>query len=237
VSEINASIDPQPEPSERTERLSRGSLSDHFSGGEDRRRHASPRHTRMVNVMKLFLVALAVGLVLTVIAWSNSEDEDGGISLSARTIIGLATKQTMKDPRFAGTDKDGRPYVVTADTAVQDKDNQRLISLANLKTDVSMEADHQIQASARQGLFNQQEMTLELFGPVAIYSSHGYELHTAGAFLNLNEGSAHSTDPVEGAGPMGMITADSMRVGQKGASIFFEGNVRLHIKNDKTADK
>jgi lipopolysaccharide export system protein LptC len=237
MSEANVTIKPQPESPERSERLRRGSLSDHFLGGEDRRRHASSRHTRIVNVMKLFLAALAAGLVLTVIAWSNSDDEEGGISLSSRTIIGLATKQTMKDPRFVGTDKAGRPYVVTADSAVQDKDNQRLISLANLKTDVSLEEDHQVKASARQGLFNQQEMTLELFGPVAIFSSYGYELHTAGAFLNLNEGTARSTEPVEGMGPMGTITANRMWVSEKGASIFFEGNVHMHIKNDKTADK
>jgi lipopolysaccharide export system protein LptC len=234
MSEANPTIVPEREPQQSSDRLSGRSLSDHFASGEDRRRHASPQHTRMVNVLKLFLVALAAGLVLTVIAWSNSEDEEGGISLSARTIIGLAVnKQTMKDPKFAGTDSAGRPYVVTADTATQDKDNQKLISLDNLKTDVTVEADHQVKASARQGLFNQQEMTLELFGPVAIFSSHGYELHTAGAFLNLDEGTAYSTEPVEGQGPMGRITADRMRVGEKGASIFFDGHVRLHIKSNK----
>ncbi len=214
---------------------SRQSLADHFADSADRRRHGSASHTRLVNLLKLFLVALAAGLILTVIAWSTGDNDGEGIPFTFKSISGVGSdQQTMVDPKYVGSDKNGRPFVVTADTAMQHKDNQRIVSLANLRADISVDVDHQVKATARQGLFNQDQLTLELFGPVAIRSSKGYQLYTAGAFVNLSEGTAYSTEPVEGEGPLGTITANRMRVGEKGASIFFSGRVHLVINNDRT---
>ncbi len=207
----------------------RHSLADHFARAGPRTGVKPQRRSRFVNGLKLSLL-LAAAALTAVVAVLVSGDKDTGIPLEFSRITGLGgDKQTMHDPRFVGTDKHGRPYTLTADSATQDARNQRLILLNNLRAEMRKDEDQEMRAHSRQALFNQEKMTLVLLGPVTFWTSMGYELETKGAIIDLKQNTAQSTAPISGLGPMGQIDAQQMRVEQNGERVFFEKRVRVII--------
>ena len=186
--------------------------------------------------MKMLLLALAAALVVTVIGWTSGDGEGGGLPFSFSNIRGLGTdNQTMVNPKYAGTDRRGNPFLLTADLATQDKHNQRLVSLASLRAEVTVNNGQKLVATAGRGLFNQEKMTLELQAPVKLRSANGYQLDTDSAKVDLNKGTVRSTAPIRGHGPLGLISADRMRVAAKGDRLYFTGHVRLIISNTQKA--
>ncbi len=216
----------------------RHSLSEHFADTSADPRHRSPGYSKFVNGMKMLLLALTAALVVTVIGWTSGDNEGSGLPFSFTNIRGLGTdNQTMVNPKYAGTDSRGNPFLLTADLAIQDKHNQRLVSLASLRAEITATDGNELVATAGRGLFNQEKMTLELLAPVELRSANGYQMKTDGAKVDLKKGTVRSTAPVQGKGPLGQISADRMWLADKGNRLYFDGHVRLIISNTEKAAK
>jgi len=192
---------------------------------------ARPAYSRFVGLMKWGLLALATLLVALVLAWPGVLTRKEGFRISFSGLRGLGEEQlTMLKPRFLGVDRKGQPYVITAETAVQDPADPRRVSLAQVQADITLERGAWLSLSASRGLYRQLEERLTLEGPVAIHSDSGYELHLERVEAALAEGRAWSDLPVQGHGPFGAIAADGMRVEDHGDRVVFEGRVRVTLR-------
>jgi hypothetical protein len=170
----------------------------------------------------------------------------------------------MVKPRLTGTDSSGNPYVVTADKAVQYAHDPNRALLFNVEADLTLRDGNWLNATAPHGVLDASHpreqhctkstcpsnQTLEMWGPIAVYSDDGYEVHTTFAHVNMGTGIVNGNKYVRGQGPMGTFYADSfvfkfhghMPAAEKGKTsktarnaanaakqIFLYGNVHMTI--------
>lgn len=190
----------------------------------------SPRYSRFVGMMKLLLPLLALGLVIAVVTWPSEFRQVAGFHLPyASSADGAAAELAMVQPRYLGTDSRNRPFIVTANRATQDPQDQRLITLDRLQADMSMADGQWFTILADSGVYHQQRQHLRLQGTINLYSDQGYEFHTQIVEIDLKRGRASSDQPVRGQGPFGTLRADRLEVEDYGRRLIFKGNVRMLI--------
>ncbi len=195
-----------------------------------RRVRVSPRYSRFVGMMKLLLPVLALGLVAAVVIWPNEFSQTTGFHLSyLAEDDGGAAELAMLQPRYLGTDARNRPYVVTADRAIQDPSDQRLITLDRLQADMSMADGQWFTILADTGIYHQQRQHLRLQGSINLFSDQGYEFNAQVVEIDLNIGRATTELPVHGQSPFGTLRADRLVVEDYGRRLHFKGNVKMRI--------
>jgi lipopolysaccharide export system protein LptC len=190
----------------------------------------SERHSRFVGTMKVLLPAAAAALIVVVLAWPGVFDGEPTFELSFVAFSsGEDEALAMLRPRYLGTDAEGRPFTITADTAIQDPADQRRVTLDALQADITLKDGSWITLIAQGGVFHQARKTLALQGPVSFHSDLGYELHTGDLSIDLDAGRVVSESPVRGQGRLGALRADAMVIEEQGARLIFRGNVEVTL--------
>ncbi|HEY1962386.1 MAG TPA: LPS export ABC transporter periplasmic protein LptC [Rhizomicrobium sp.] len=211
------------------------------------------RYTRFVSIMKRVLLVAAAALVLAVLAYTLQPRDASHYQMTFERMGRIANDLTMVKPRLTGTDSDGSPFVVTADTAVQDRHNIHRAQLSNVQADLTAKDGAWYNVNAPNGYLDSDGQKLWLRGKIAMYSDTGYELHTDAAFVDL----APSCDPktgkplsgrpakkgkaparcarttisgnreVKGQGPLGTVRADRFHLEKATKHIYLDGHVRM----------
>jgi len=140
---------------------------------------------------------------------------------------------TMVKPRLAGADAKGNPFVITADSAVQDAHNPKKASLKNLEADLTVDKGNWINARARAGMVDMDSGALELRGGIAVFTATGYELHTASASANLKQNVIHGHETVTGQGPQGTLRADEFHADRATNLLTLSGHVQMTLLGPK----
>ncbi|HZD26080.1 MAG TPA: LPS export ABC transporter periplasmic protein LptC, partial [Alphaproteobacteria bacterium] len=136
----------------------------------------------------------------------------------------------MLSPRYLGTDASGRPFTITAEKAVQDPHDLRRITLQTLQADMTLSDGTWVTLMAEGGLYHQGRQTLQLQGPVSVYSDAGYEFHAGDVAIDFGKGTASSQGAVNGHGPLGELRAEHMRILQGGQHLIFNDNVAVTLR-------
>ncbi|MBM3489022.1 MAG: LPS export ABC transporter periplasmic protein LptC [Alphaproteobacteria bacterium] len=192
-----------------------------------RRRAGSIGYSRFVQAMKLLLPLAAGGLLLAVLAWPGAIQAPGEFRLSYVAGEPADSPPTMERPRYVGVEGAERRYFITAERATHDVSEQGRIALSRPQADMIDGNGHWLSVIARSGVFRQPQGRLRLEGPVDIHSDLGYELRARSLDLDLKGGTAETAEPVEGQGPLGLMTAERARIAEKGARLWFEGRVKV----------
>ena len=186
------------------------------------------RHSRFVSAMKVVLPLGAVALLLTVLFYSGVFDKRDRLDITFREIASLNNDLRMISPKVTGLDRSGQPYVLTADTATQVKDQPNHIQLDNLQADLKLSGDEEwISLSSTAGLLDSETEKLQLEQKIDVYLSSGYEFHGVSGQIDFREGTFSSDKPVEGQGPAGTLRADSMTANNGEKKIVFTGRVKM----------
>jgi lipopolysaccharide export system protein LptC len=193
-------------------------------------------HSRLVAVLKLTLPLIAGALVLLVAVWPhlNQRDDRFRIGVSNVTIEEAATVRMVK-PRFTGMDAANRPFVLTAEDAMQMPGDTNVVQLALPKGDVTLTDGTWVALTGETGNYYKDLKVLDLFGHVNMFHDAGYEFRTQTARFEMNDSRAEGNDPVEGQGPFGTINSQGFRIVDKGAIVHFLGKSRLVIRRDLMA--
>ncbi len=170
------------------------------------------RYTQFVIIMKRALPLAAAAILAAVIAYSMQPRQQQGMPVTFQSIGKIDNDLAMIKPRLTGQDADGNPFVVTADAAIQDPANNRRARLKNIEADLTLKNDRWLTATAVTGLVDSAANKLWLQGPIALYSDDGNELHTRGAFIDLNKGIVYGQTAITGQGPLGTMRADRFRI-------------------------
>lgn len=188
------------------------------------------RYGRFVGLAKWLLLAVAVLVVAAVLSWPGTFTGRAGFQLDFANLKGVVDGSlTMVNPRYSGTDKRGRPYVVTATSAKQDEQDQRRVTMHALQADLTMTDGTWLSLTAERGVYDQTRQTLRLDGPIDVFSDRGYEFHGIGAEVDLAAGTAVTSQPVQGHGPFGQLRANRLTVREQGQYLLFEGEVRTRL--------
>lgn len=190
------------------------------AGGIARRRWA-------VTMSKFLLPAGATLLLALVAAWPEfdraTEKARGIVHGMSATVEGVR----LSKAHYNGVDERGRPYTVTADTAVQRGSDH--VDFTHPNADMTLENGSWINVKSNQGVFARKAEQLDLSGGVTLYRDDGTIMTTASATMTIKAGSASGAEPVHVEGPFGTIDATGFTTVDKGAAIQFWGPATVEL--------
>lgn len=213
--------------------VTRTGASRQMSSARPRVIHTAARLARrraIVRGTKWGLPGVAVLLLLSVALWPEisrvrRQEENIGRQLFA------AESARMRAPHYRGVDQRGRPYTITADSALQP--GPQRIELQAPKGDQLTDSGDWLYVQSQEGVYLQHAGQLDLSGEVNLYRSDGLTMRTVAAAVDMKQGAAagHTRTHVEG--PFGTLDAQGFMLLDKGATIQFTGPARLVVEQSK----
>jgi lipopolysaccharide export system protein LptC len=170
------------------------------------------RYTRFVVLMKRGLLLGAVALLGAVIAYAIQPRGQQKSVMTFEKMGMVAGDLAMIKPKLTGLDSSGNPYVVTADTAIQDPKNMRRATLKNVEADQTLKNGQWMTTTAPHGWLDADAKFMRLTGAIAVFTDQGFEMHTDLANIDLAKGVAIGPHRVWGHGPSGTFLADRFRI-------------------------
>jgi len=186
------------------------------------------RRRRVVLVLKRGLPLAAFAALAAVLLWPQLAGMEESVRVAYRkpSLDIPAGAASMIAPRFQGTDERGRPYTVTAETALQPGGSDT-VSLTQPRGDLTLEDGAWVLLEARAGLFRRDSRILDLEGEVALFHDSGYEVRTEAAEIDLRAGAARGDRPVAAQGPAGTLDAVGFEIIDRGNVLVFGGPARM----------
>lgn len=191
------------------------------------------RYSKFVALMKRLLSLGAFLIIAAVLAFFFVQRMPRQLQMSYERLGRIENDLTMVKPRLAGADAKGNPFVITADSAVQDAHNPKKASLKNLEADLTVDKGNWINARAKAGMVDMDSGALELRGGIDLFTATGYELHTASASANLKQSVIHGHEEVTGQGPQGTLRADEFHADRATNLLTLSGHVQMTLMGTK----
>jgi lipopolysaccharide export system protein LptC len=184
------------------------------------RRRAPVRRLRLG--LAVFAIVVAVAVVGQAV-WR---------SLAARKLqTQAATAPLVLDkPRFTGVLKDGRPFLITAERAERDPQNEDIVRLTAPLLVRGYGEPNPSQATAKRGIYREAENTLLLSDTVKITSAEGYDFDAPQALIDLSSGAVRGDAGIAGSGPKGSTQANAYTVTDKGDRVILKGRVKTRLE-------
>jgi lipopolysaccharide export system protein LptC len=185
-------------------------------------------HSRRVALLKLALPAIGGTLLLMVVAWPRLAPLFDRLRWAAIDLRD-ARELRMMNPRYAGTDRDGHPFVITAAVGRQVPQRDDVMSLDQPVANVVSHSGAKVDVSADSGVYQTQTQFLDMFGEVTVKHQDGSTFTTSAARVDAANSAAEGTAPIEGHGPQGDIAAQGFQILDKGDIVIFTGRSDLHL--------
>jgi lipopolysaccharide export system protein LptC len=191
------------------------------------------RYSRFVARMKRLLSFGAFLTIAAVLAFFFVQRMPRQLQMSYERLGRIENDLTMVKPRLAGADAKGNPFVITADSAVQDARNPKKASLKNMEADLTVGEQNWINARAHAGMVDMDSGALELRGGIDVFTATGYELHSSSASANLKQSVIHGHEPVTGQGPQGSLRADEFHADRATNLLTLSGHVQMTLSGTR----
>jgi lipopolysaccharide export system protein LptC len=206
-----------------------------LQAGMDARFAIATRHSRMVRILRIAVpavVVLAMAGVVAISIFNPFRALMKQLPLDMDNLVVSGSKVTMEAPHMSGFTPDQRPYEVWAKTATQDLTDPDHVELKTVRAKVLQEDRSTVTMEARTGLFDTKANLLDLRKDIFLQSSTGYEARLSQALLDIGKGTVTSEEPVDVKLLNGTLTADKLRITEKGALVRFEGHVVMNLIMD-----
>jgi len=211
-------------------KLSDAALAELLSASEAVRTRAFDRawrHSRLVRLLRRALPLAGLALVLfvtvsVVLPWRKL----AAPTLSAESVSVDGSSMTMAHPKLSGFRRDGRPYALTAEKAVQDLQHPTQAKLTNVSGTMAVSDALTLRLSAGAGLYDNAKETLTVTQSVKL-ASDTFTLSLSSASIDFAAGILTSDEPVSVEKTDGArISSDSFVAADNGRSLTFLGHVR-----------
>ena len=190
------------------------------------------QHSRRVGLLKIGLPAGAILLVAIFAGWAWLSAPEG----FTVDVAGSAVKDgklVMANPKLNGFTKDNLPYAMTAERAIQDLTDASKIKLENIDARLPIETDSWADIDAKDGVFDNENNTLDVISPMTIKTSSGMLAVLQSAFVDLSTGGIISSEPVKVEMDGSTLQAETMTVEDRGGVVVFENRVRMTLLPDR----
>ncbi|MBL3676601.1 MAG: LPS export ABC transporter periplasmic protein LptC [Alphaproteobacteria bacterium] len=162
-----------------------------------------------MRVTRIALPALALALLATLVLWNQGKTPYSPPPVAEVLPADKAWDNTLFDPRYESRDAKGRPYVVTADRALQDAGKDAPVLLEAPQARLTLPDGREVTAAASLGRYDASSETLDLLQGVTLYLDD-HALQTSVLTLDLVTQAAHGAEPVDVAGPTLTLTATGL---------------------------
>src|ERR1700712_4702539 len=201
----------------------------------DARFAIAARHSRLVRILRIAVpavVGLAMAGVVAISIFNPFRALMKQLPIDMDNLVVSGTKITMESPHMSGFTPDQRPYEVWAKTATQDLTDPDHVEMKTVRAKVLQEDRSTVTMEARTGLFDTKANLLDLRKDIFLQSSTGYEARLSQALLDIGKGTVTSEEHVDVKLLNGTLSADRLRITEKGDLVRFEGNVVMNLIMD-----
>ncbi len=188
------------------------------------------RHSLTVRILRYGIisasVAIVFGLLLTTLYDPFGRRAPG---LSVGKIEFDGARIAMDRPVLSGYGRDGKPYILHALRAVQDRANPGKVELEGIDADMVSSDNSKLHMVAQNGLYESQIEHMSVSGEVRL-NSDAYDIKLKTATLDFKSGIYNSDDPVVITIRGGTdVSADSIIAADNGKTLTLVGRVRSRM--------
>lgn len=219
-----------PEEMSATQRIQLGTGSDQSSAFE-----LAIRHSRRVRRLKVAFPTVAVLLALGFAAGSYLRSPAPPAVASTESAYADG-KLVMARPQLEGVTKDNRPYEMIAQRAIQEVGTPGVIQLEEISAKLPLYLKDWVSIDAPAGTFDRDKNTLEMKSPFRIKTTNGLSATINSAFVDMENNTMNTGDPVDIDLKGSRLTAESMSVLEKGKLFVFDRRVRLVIDPSRLSE-
>ncbi|HLW90418.1 MAG TPA: lipopolysaccharide-assembly, LptC-related protein [Roseiarcus sp.] len=192
---------------------------------------AAARHSALVRLLRVAIFGGAVGTVAVLVAIAVF-DPFGRLAHDV-SVAGLGldgSKVLMDKPKLSGFRKDGRPYLVNAQKAIQDVLHPTLVELRGIDGEMGLAANGAAHMTADTGLYDTANEHMDVTGNVRIKSEQ-YDVTARSGSIDFKSGVYISKEPVTVVTSNGAtVSADSVSATDNGHLLTFVGRVRSTLQ-------
>jgi lipopolysaccharide export system protein LptC len=184
------------------------------------------RHSALVAVLRRLLPALCLAIVAGLGGWAAMN------TLLWRTDTAKVTSNAnirMLNPNFQGRTEAGKPFLITAASAVRDNADPNKVTLEKPVLMVGVGTPEWTKVAAASGVYREDTRMLDLKGQVTLDDHKGNHLETEHAVVDTTKSNVDGDTHISGRGPLGSIEASSYSLRDGGAYLLFQGRVKSRI--------
>lgn len=201
---------------------------------DQRRAYAAPggSHDRLVRTLAVVLPG-AVGVIAAVMILSPLSPR-GEISflLDRNKVAMVSERLRVANALYRGDDDKGRPFSVSAGSAVQARASEPVVRMDDLLAQIQL-ADGPAQLTAQGGAYDFDAQRVQVAGMVDFTAADGYRMQTSNVAIDLKSRRVTGSGGVTGAIPAGTFSADRIIADLGERTITLDGNARLHMAPGK----
>jgi lipopolysaccharide export system protein LptC len=186
------------------------------------------RRSRLIRTLRVVLpslIALIFAGLIGSVAWSTFNAQPRAAKVGDEPI-------RLMNPRFIGRDDKGRSFVLTADSAIRDRLDYQRVILKRPALVLDENGPDEMRINGADGIFHEQSGKLELSNGVHMADAKN-AFDTAASLFDTKTGEVIGSGPIQGAGGLGEIRAESYGVYGKGERMVFKGGVRTRLETKK----
>lgn len=169
-------------------------------------------YSRIVAILKIGLPLVALGLLAGLFLISTEDELEGGLVFSEGDLEALGSGMQITSPSFSGASREDDRFRFTADLVVPDSAPPTRASITALAGQIEFADGPTVEVTAPTAELDLESNVLELMGHVTVDSAEGYHFVAERMSVDLRQGILEAQGGVDGDGPMGRITAETMRV-------------------------
>lgn len=195
-----------------------------------RRSWAAPgsSHDHLIRVLRVALPSI-IGVLLAILAFSPFSKTDELSFVLAKDDVAMAKERMRLDAAlYRGADNKGRPFSLSAGSAVQKSSAEPILRMSDLSGRLLMD-DGPAALVAKQGLYDLTKETMRVEGPLSFASADGYNMVANNVEFALRDKTLQSFGPVSGSTKVGTFSANKLTANMDTRVVRLEGGVHLRI--------
>lgn len=200
-------------------------------GSRRRRPVRAARRARLAPYVSGAFGLVAVGVLLAFLY------QTGAFTTNPKPVeeaVVPADHVTVSTSTITGLDSQQKPYSISAKTAIQDKDEPKLIKLNDVSGATNRKNGEAITFQSRKGIYNSDVKTLDLDTEVVIQSDGRFTARMDKAHVVVAEKRLTSDVPVQVQLSNGTINANGVQITNDGNNILFLNGVKAHFGSSKS---
>ena len=189
-------------------------------------------HDRLVRTLAVVLPA-GVGVLAALMVFAPlSPRGEVSFLLDRNKVATVDDRLRVDSAMYRGQDNSGRPFSITAGSAVQHSAAVPVIAMRDLVARLLL-AQGPAALSAGSGAWDMSAQQVRVFGPVVFAASDGYRMTARDVDIDISGKRMTSRGRVEGSVPAGTFSADRIFTDLDQRTVTLDGHARLHMTPGK----
>ncbi|PLK23440.1 LPS export ABC transporter periplasmic protein LptC [Porphyrobacter sp. TH134] len=183
-------------------------------------------HDRLVRILARALpMGVGVMAALMIITPLSPRGEVSFL-LDRNKVAMIDERLSVDNAMYRGRDNDGRPFSLLAGQAVQRSAAEGLVRMNDLVAQLLL-TDGPARLSAGGGIYDINQETVAVDGPVRFTANDGYTMIASGVSADLKARTMQGSAGVEGEVPAGTFSAETLQADLGARTLTLEGKVRF----------